>query len=181
MKRKIGLSLLGVALGALVGCPKSPTDPGGSGSATSQDQGNDPTAPTSPASAPPPHNPKPDASGPDGPAPSPSAPRDDGRDWVGSWKSPRCGARTYAREVTFTAEGTVSGNELVSPCPPNVDCVWSGIVSWKGTYKEAAGTLSLTVTPDGAAKVTLPSSLRWDAGRGALVEDPDGDACAYHR
>jgi len=109
------------------------------------------------------------------PGPSTTAAR-----WVGSWESPNCGERKYVRWLTLKSDGKVIGQDRVSPCPPKVACVWSGIVAWKGEYVVAGDNLRLTVSSDagGAAKtITLPTELRWDATSSAPAE---GD-CTYRK
>jgi hypothetical protein len=156
-----------------LGCPKSTPEPApGSGTKPAPEPA-ETTAATSPAPAPSPT-----------PAPAPSpAPAEPKQTWLGVWNSVSCGQRKYVREVTFAEEGKVTGRDLISPCPKNVDCVWSGIVDWKGTYEVKGDTIALDVAisvgPKG--KLTLPTELGWDESKALVVEDPGGAACAYAR
>ena len=102
---------------------------------------------------------------------------------TGAWRSPSCGDRTYPREIQFAADGTFQSADLVSPCPPNVACVWSGIVNRKGTFTVAAGKITLTPTePGGAQGRPLPTTLGIDPKTGAPFEQTDGSpACTYAR
>jgi hypothetical protein len=116
-------------------------------------------------------------------APAPNttaAPAGDAGRWVGSWESPSCGERKYARWLTLKPDGRVIGQDRVSPCPPKVACVWSGIVPWKGQYGAQGDTARLTVSSDagGPAKtIKLPTGLRWDTASNAPAE---GD-CVYRK
>lgn len=153
----------------LFGCPRSAPEP------PAETGGESPSAtpePTPPGSTP--------APAPTSAASSaPPAPAADG--WIGSWASASCGPRAYRREVTFAADGTVKGRDLVSPCPKGAACVWSGIVDWKGTYTAAEGKLALAVKIDGGPRgqLTLPTELGWDAEAKAVVETADGSRCVY--
>lgn len=102
---------------------------------------------------------------------------------TGTWKSPSCGDRKYPREIQFAADGTFDSADLVSPCPPNVACVWSGIVHHKGTFTVAGGKITLTVSePGGAQGKPLPATLGLDPATGAPFEQADGTpACPYTR
>jgi hypothetical protein len=72
--------------------------------------------------------------------------------------------------------------DLVSPCPPNVACVWSGIVNRRGTYARAGDAITLTVSgtppPQGQP---LPPTLVIDAATRAPAEDAGGTRCVYQR
>lgn len=100
--------------------------------------------------------------------------------WVGAWASTSCGARAYPRWVTLEADGRLTGQERISPCPPNVACVWSGVVPWKGRWTEEEGTISLTLDapPSNPAMKPLPATLRWD---GTTLLEPPPPPCRYVR
>ncbi|MBL8741408.1 MAG: hypothetical protein JNK04_09950, partial [Myxococcales bacterium] len=74
-------------------------------------------------------------------------------------------------------DGRFVADDRVSPCPPGTQCIWSGIVHRKGTWKRVALTLALF--PEDAidgkqAGEPFPSTL---APAGAGIEDDFG--CAY--
>ncbi|MFO0552658.1 MAG: hypothetical protein U0271_29980 [Polyangiaceae bacterium] len=95
---------------------------------------------------------------------------------VGSWTNSLCGKRTYERILTFTKEGKFDARDLVSPCPKDRKCVWSGIVDRKGTWALEGETLALKLT-DGTERgpgETFP--LEFAFRKGALVEPP---SCEY--
>lgn len=100
---------------------------------------------------------------------------------LGAWVSPSCGERTYPRHIEFASDGTFHSEDLVSPCPPNVVCVWSGIVHRKGTYTLAAGKITLTVEgAPGAQGKPLPDTLGVDPTTSAPFEPANGTpACTY--
>lgn len=102
---------------------------------------------------------------------------------VGTWVSPSCGERTYARELDLAADGTFRAADLVSPCPPKVVCVWSGIVHRKGTYTVAGGKITLTPSDQGGPQgQPFPETLGIDPATGAPFEpDNGGPACTYAR
>lgn len=113
---------------------------------------------------------------------SPGAGNPDGS-LVGKWMSASCGERTYARLLDLAADGTFDCADMVSPCPPEVICVWSGIVHRRGTYTVADGRITLMVSNDGGLPGRpLPASLGVDPVSGAPFEIDSGDkACAYVR
>lgn len=115
------------------------------------------------------------------PSSSASAPSSDpGANLTGTWQSPGCGARKYARELTLGADGTFNARDLVSPCPKDASCVWSGIVERKGTYASGAGRLTLSVSDAGKpAGEPLPGRLLYHAPDATLIEDPDHTNCVY--
>ncbi len=98
-------------------------------------------------------------------------------DPAGSWSSASCGKRTYVRELTLTGDGTFSARDLVSPCPPNAKCVWSGIVDRSGKWKLDGAKVLLTVEKGTEAKAgeALPSELAFEGG--VLSES----GCAYQK
>jgi hypothetical protein len=149
-------------------CSPAATSPevGGTTTATSPEVGGTTTAPATTTTA-----------------PATTTAGSPGSSLVGTWASPSCGERTYVRQIDFADGGTFSAADLVSPCPPKVVCVWSGIVNRKGTYAVAAGKIALTV--DGSAGPQgkpLPASLGLDPATGAPFEtDSSGKTCLYER
>ncbi len=101
----------------------------------------------------------------------------------GTWESASCGSRTYARRITFAEAAKFIAEELVSPCPKGVSCVWSGIIIRQGTYKVEQDTIALTVgkTSSGPAKTQLPTSLALDGSRAPVEAGDDGKPCVYKR
>lgn len=102
---------------------------------------------------------------------------------VGAWASPSCGERTYPRHIVFAPDATFQSEDLVSPCPPKVVCVWSGIVHRKGTYTVSGGNITLTLTGNPAPQgKPLPDTLGIDPATGAPFEPANGSpACTYTR
>jgi len=105
--------------------------------------------------------------------------------WGGSWSSASCGERKYERQISLTGDGKASGHELVSPCPPGSQCMWSGVVDWEGTWQGDASKITITPTtfrPRGGA--TAPGDLSWDddaAAPAELAKGADGKRCVYRR
>ena len=103
---------------------------------------------------------------------------------VGTWSSPSCGKRTYARKIQFDLGGSFTGMDLVSPCPPDVVCFWSGIVHRKGTYIVQENTIKLMVSEPRtmSAGQPFPTELVIDPPTQAPAEGtPEGDYCVYVR
>jgi hypothetical protein len=136
--------------------------------------------------------PAPMSSPPDATPPMPTAPTPPGTttappptgggDLVGTWRSPSCGTRKYERRITFVADGAFTAEDLVSPCPPKVACVWSGIVNRKGRYALAGDTITFSnVEPAQAQGEPFPASLSLDPASKAPAERADGATCVYQR
>ncbi len=100
---------------------------------------------------------------------------------VGTFASPSCDKRTYAREITFGKDGKFSAQDLVSPCPPGARCVWSGILARAGTFSLAGSTVTLTVTEGADSKPGSPLPATMTFTGGALSESAGGATCAYQR
>jgi hypothetical protein len=112
-------------------------------------------------------------------APRPTA----GSSEAGTWSSPGCGERTYERVITLT-KGSFEAQDRVSPCPPGVACVWSGVVPRAGTYRIDGTIVSLAL--DDASKqakgppVVFPATLELEGDH--LVElTASGARCVYVR
>lgn len=159
MRIAIGLGCVAVGL-VLAGCAGAS---GGDGTPTE----------TATVSTPPPSSASPTSSGPAA-APTPQA-------VAGTYASPGCGARKYAREITLNADGGFTSRDLVSPCPREATCVWSGIVDRKGTFTvDSASWIGLTPSEAGKpAGEPLPARLLFHAPDGTLIEDPDHTNCVY--
>ena len=100
---------------------------------------------------------------------------------VGTWESASCGARAYARSLTFADATTFSAQDLVSPCPKGTTCIWSGIITRSGTYKTEKDLVTLTVskTGSGPAKTQFPATLSLDSNRAPVEAGSDGKPCVY--
>lgn len=165
--RKIVLpAVLSSLLVALAACMPPPPSPG--------PEPEPPPAPTGPATPAPTETAPPTATA---TTPAPTV------DITGTWKSPACGTRKYERQITFAADGTFSATDLVSPCPPNVRCIWSGIVNRSGKYTSAGDTITFTsVEPQNTRGAPFPASLTIDPATHAPVERADdGSSCVYQR
>ncbi|MFT3773176.1 MAG: hypothetical protein QM820_47965 [Minicystis sp.] len=101
---------------------------------------------------------------------------------AGKWSSASCGARAYERRLVLDSDGSFTAEDRVSPCPPNVACVWSGIVIRRGKYAMADGAIQLAVDgPNAGPGQPLPPTLAMDAS-GAPAEVLDGGTrCPYTR
>lgn len=124
-------------------------------------------------------NPPPASPPPASPPPAPPAQAN----VTGAWVSPACGARTYPRKIQFDGKGGFESQDLVSPCPPKVTCIWSGIVLNKGTYAVEQGAIRLTNPQPGTGPKSqaLPNALTIDPATAAPMEVADGAKCVYTR
>lgn len=98
----------------------------------------------------------------------------------GNWFSSACGARKYGRNLSLNADGTFTSEDLVSPCPPKVQCVWSGIVNRDGKWKQNGTSVVLEPAASNQhAGEPLASPLSWD---GAALSEPGSEkTCVYTR
>ncbi len=100
--------------------------------------------------------------------------------FAGDWSGEACGERSYPQVLSFSDSGDFTAQDLISPCPKDATCVWSGIVTRKGTWSHQAMTLTLSQTgetpesPKPAA--ALPTTL-------TLAHDilKSNNDCAYRR
>lgn len=114
----------------------------------------------------------------------PPAPPSSPANVVGTWISPACGGRTYVRKIQLNNGGTFEALDLVSPCPPKVACMWSGIVTNKGTYVVEGGSIKLSISQPGVGPNVrpLPAAMAIEPASSAPVEtSPEGQRCAYGR
>lgn len=100
---------------------------------------------------------------------------------IGTWVSPSCGDRTYARRIQFDAGHSFRAQDLVSPCPEDVVCVWSGIVHTNGTYAVEEDTIVLIQQNAPPPIVeSFPEELLVDPTTNSPVEEsPNGELCHY--
>jgi hypothetical protein len=98
----------------------------------------------------------------------------------GRWTSPKCGERAYVRNLELTDGGRFKAEDRVSPCPPNVACVWSGIVNREGMWSQEGNRVILATDKDrlppkqGAA---WAETLEYPGGE--LVEVQGSERCSY--
>lgn len=101
--------------------------------------------------------------------------------WLGYWRGGACGKRKYARDLELRAEGVVRVHDRVSPCPPKVACVWSGIISFEGTWTLTGQRVTLKlrrITYPNMKIAPLPDALMWST---SLVAIESGVRCSYRR
>jgi hypothetical protein len=115
---------------------------------------------------------------------TPRGPSEGPEQLVGSWISPSCGERTYARKIQFNSDGTFGAQDLVSPCPPDVVCLWSGILYHRGSYEVLENKIRLQLS-EPRSRVpawSFPTTLEIDPATGAPMEgSADGELCVYTR
>jgi hypothetical protein len=133
-------------------------------------------APAAPVSAPP--APPPPVSPP--PTPPPAAEPVDAATVAGTWLGPACGERKWVRTLVFDAAGTYTGRDPISPCPPDMACVWSGILDYAGTWSIADGgkAVALVEAPGGGMTDVDARPLVLTFAAGALY---DTDGCRFDR
>jgi hypothetical protein len=162
----------------LCGCPPPSVNGTGDGTAATAASSEPTSAPTA----------APSGTATAGGEPTGSVNPADGRaKWVGNWVSPSCGERKYPRVINLGADGSFSAQERVSPCvsPPGgppIQCVWSGIVNYRGGWQLAGEGITLAQTGGDTApgKITTASALSWSTEQGAPAEPSDA-SCVYQR
>ncbi|WP_434046936.1 MULTISPECIES: hypothetical protein [Sorangium] len=102
---------------------------------------------------------------------------------LGTWRSAACAPRKYERVLSFAEDGGFTAEDRVSPCPPRVACVWSGIVHRKGAFKRSGDTVSLSVAEasQGPGGQPFPTTLTVDAAGGLAETGENGKPCPYQR
>lgn len=104
--------------------------------------------------------------------------------FTGTWSSDSCGERTYARQVELETGGSYTGMDLVSPCPPNARCAWSGVVTFAGSWRQDGAVVVLgenEVSEPATGAKARPERLHFDPLTTRLYEE-DGEArCYYER
>ncbi|MCU0661244.1 MAG: hypothetical protein MUC50_02845 [Myxococcota bacterium] len=104
---------------------------------------------------------------------------------VGTWDNSSCGERKFRRQVVLEASGKISGTDFVAPCPPRAQCVWSGIVGWRGTWSSTSAGLSVALEPlagDSPGSAPMPQSFVIVGEDSPLLAERDGEiVCPYKR
>lgn len=100
-----------------------------------------------------------------------------GVNFLGTWTSPSCGGRAYARNMYFEADNGFAGIDLVSPCPKGTTCIWSGMSGFAGIWKQE-GTKLLLREMGAPIEAGGPHPTTFEAtADGQLVEN----GCFYTR
>lgn len=176
----VALALLTSLAGCTGNGPREPsTEP-----APSEPSGS-PAAPTPTTQAPTvqaPTTQAPAASGPTTPAQA-TTPAQGDEALLGAWRSAACGSRKYERVLSFAKDGSFTAEDRVSPCPPRVACIWSGIIHRKGAFKRSGDTVALSIaeTSQGPAGQPFPTTLVVDAAGAPAEAGEDGKPCPYQR
>ena len=71
---------------------------------------------------------------------------------IGPWENSSCADRKYRRQINFQEGDKFVAVDEVAPCPPKARCVWSGIISWHGTWSLENDTITLKKTPAKSGK-----------------------------
>lgn len=102
----------------------------------------------------------------------------------GTWMSPSCAERAYARFITFEA-GAFTAEDRVAPCPPGAQCIWSGVVHRSGRYSIDGDVIHLQTERGGQASAgaAFPERMRLDPGPIEVAVTDAGDRidCVYSR
>jgi hypothetical protein len=104
---------------------------------------------------------------------------------LGTWDNSSCGERKFRRRVIIEPSGRILGTDFIAPCPPQAQCVWSGIANWHGTWSETPNGLDVSLEPiagDSPGSLALPVSFVIVTGdEPTLAERSGGLVCPYHR
>ncbi|HTN91002.1 MAG TPA: hypothetical protein VL242_45330 [Sorangium sp.] len=102
---------------------------------------------------------------------------------LGTWRSAACAPRKYERVLSFAKGGSFAAEDRVSPCPPRVACIWSGIIHRKGGFKRSGDAVSLSVAEasQGPGGQPFPTTLTLDASGAPAETGADGKPCPYQR
>jgi hypothetical protein len=97
--------------------------------------------------------------------------------FTGYWTSTGCEGRTYARNLYIQEDQAYAGLDLVSPCPPNARCAWSGITAYAGIWQQQGDKVMLReIGAPKEAGSAHPTEITANA-QGQLVEN----GCAYSK
>jgi len=101
---------------------------------------------------------------------------------AGRWAGPPCEYRDYYRQLELQTDGTFRATDLVSPCPADARCIWSGIVIRSGTWRLHGRRIDLHVEQDDRQARPLPGALQYFSGSQTLEEAVPGASarCQYH-
>lgn len=103
---------------------------------------------------------------------------------AGEWQNASCGERQYLRRITFVADGTFTAIDEVAPCPEDAQCVSSGIIEWRGTWRTDGKTIPIEATPaeEGRLPELLPEAFVVVAEAPLSVGEQIGSTvCPYRR
>lgn len=98
--------------------------------------------------------------------------------FVGDWTSGPCSGRSYARNVHFDSDQHFAVVDIVDPCEPGTECVWSGLTTFSGLWAVDGTRLkvreigAVAATPGGPHPVLFESTTD-----GKLVEN----GCTYEK
>jgi len=108
-------------------------------------------------------------------------------DVLGSWQNGSCGTRKYTRNITLFSDNRFEAADLIAPCPPEVRCVWSGVISWRGTFTFAEDRVTLKTETEPSDQIRgaggWPKSFAVLPGTPPTVAEtsPDGMTCPYRK
>lgn len=97
---------------------------------------------------------------------------------AGRYEGKACGSRAYVRLLELRGDGTYELEDRISPCPPGVACMWSGIVTFAGTWTEGAQGVALTEAKGPEGPGAQPRAAAYTRDAGGLVDDA---GCAFSR
>jgi hypothetical protein len=97
--------------------------------------------------------------------------------FTGDWTSTGCEGRSYARNLYIASDHSYAGIDLVSPCPPNAKCMWSGLVAYTGIWKQEGNKVLLReIGAPKEAGMAHPTEIQATT-KGELIEN----GCTYTR
>ena len=96
---------------------------------------------------------------------------------AGRYVGEPCGARTYVRNLELRADGTYEIEDRIAPCPPDAVCMWSGIVTFAGTWAETEPGVALTESPGPERPGSQPRASAYTRSAAGL----EGSGCVFSR
>jgi hypothetical protein len=97
---------------------------------------------------------------------------------VGAWEGAPCEGRGYVRLLTIDSDGTFMAVDRVAPCPRGAACAWSGIILWKGTWRQQDRRVILDADRSTRLPDAVPEALLVEQGERVLTEKR-GSNCRY--
>lgn len=107
-----------------------------------------------------------------------------GQSVTGVFENSSCADRKYLRRIKFLEDGSFTALDAVAPCPEGAQCVWSGIIHWRGTWKMSGDVIQIIPEFSGTEKrpETVPAEFVVLSRAPVALGEKMGDVvCPYQR